>query len=805
MPRARSRGLTGCYLKDIGGTMNGGGDWSGYFWIRSTGFPIEWLDEVALFPEDVVFERWLENMRAGAPDAVEAFRETLEQSRDALRCRMRDPAVREALFLSNPAALERIDRIAAPGPLHIDRRTRERLRLAWSYLQRFCAKNDTISFFGPIAWGRFAGTSAPSIRVARAPGEWIAVRRVFFEHWVVRAVAQAVARDEALADAIPLRMNPGCHLDRHNILHAPIDRRVRLPELGRWVCAQVKQEIGLSTDALVARAAQQGLDSESVHKLVDRLLEKGVLLRELTIPPSADDAGGYLRRALAQISTTSDRAQRWAELVAELERLRGEFERGDLDARMRCAKEMNILLDRAGINTTRTEGQMYVGRFPVYEDCARNLHVDLGGVVQEAIERDLSAILPLYIWLADAVATTVHAYYLQIWRELNAGGDDGVDFLAWLTRVQRADVHRRVAAELTDKVRDAWRWLLRDRGEEEEVLLSRSDLDVLCERLRAAGPTPLAVRPLGVTVHSPDFMIAAPSLTAIDTGQFELIVGEVHPAVHTVSQPVAAPFNARFAADIEAEVSRLLAERTVVLADSSSSYQRSHIDWLDRPELWQVELPGAVARVDASRRIASGAGRVHERAGVLWFRDTSTGIEADLVSVVPGDFHRACFALAGEILGAAEAPRLRFGRVVLKRRAWRLAAEDLPRRPRPAEDAAAFAEWSGWARRRGFPRHVFVKLASQPKPVFVDFRNPFSLEQLASLARDGGAINVTEMRPAPHELWLSDPRGHYCSEFRTSWSAPRGVSRETHRVKDGWVDETDRQSVNETTGEARTL
>ena len=40
-------------------------------------------------------------------------------------------------------------------------RARQREEIVASYWQRYCAKNDTIGFFGPLAWGRVADHGPP--------------------------------------------------------------------------------------------------------------------------------------------------------------------------------------------------------------------------------------------------------------------------------------------------------------------------------------------------------------------------------------------------------------------------------------------------------------------------------------------------------------------------------------------------------------------------------------------------------------------------------------------------------------------
>ncbi|NUT50388.1 MAG: hypothetical protein HOV94_24240 [Saccharothrix sp.] len=108
-----------------------------WLWLRSTGFPFGWVDEVAL-PE---------------PDDADAFARDVVEVRARLVERMTDPAVIEALVLSNADAADRMAALAGADLASVTSRTRQRLRLGWSYLQRFCTKNETCSFFGPLAWG----------------------------------------------------------------------------------------------------------------------------------------------------------------------------------------------------------------------------------------------------------------------------------------------------------------------------------------------------------------------------------------------------------------------------------------------------------------------------------------------------------------------------------------------------------------------------------------------------------------------------------------------------------------------------
>ncbi|MEU4742661.1 hypothetical protein AB0G02_19660, partial [Actinosynnema sp. NPDC023658] len=67
-----------------------------WLWLRSTGFPFSWVDESAL----------------PAPDDTGAFARDVLVARARLVGRMTDPAVVEALVLSNPDAADRMAALA---------------------------------------------------------------------------------------------------------------------------------------------------------------------------------------------------------------------------------------------------------------------------------------------------------------------------------------------------------------------------------------------------------------------------------------------------------------------------------------------------------------------------------------------------------------------------------------------------------------------------------------------------------------------------------------------------------------------
>jgi lantibiotic biosynthesis dehydratase-like protein len=136
--------------------------------VRAAGFP---ADGLAVFgdEEDAGLARLAGNER---------FREALTwQNQDALR-----------------NALDRLSG-AASGSTH-----RRRLETVASYWQRYCAKNDTIGFFGPLGWGRLADDGPAVVEPGR---ELLAARVTRFEVWMIDALAAVLAEDPAPASPGP--------------------------------------------------------------------------------------------------------------------------------------------------------------------------------------------------------------------------------------------------------------------------------------------------------------------------------------------------------------------------------------------------------------------------------------------------------------------------------------------------------------------------------------------------------------------------------------------------------------------------
>ena len=138
------------------------GDWALWrdFAVRSAGFPVAGL---AVFGSD--------------------------GESDGLRVVASDPRFVEAVTWQNPAAVENAVAKLGDGRSRKPSRRRQHEELVASYWQRYCAKNDTIGFFGPLAWG-LIGTDGPPLRLR--VGALERERVVHLESWAVQALAAVI-------------------------------------------------------------------------------------------------------------------------------------------------------------------------------------------------------------------------------------------------------------------------------------------------------------------------------------------------------------------------------------------------------------------------------------------------------------------------------------------------------------------------------------------------------------------------------------------------------------------------------------
>ena len=171
-------GLSGAGAQGVRHLVSLAGDWALWrdFAVRSAGFTVSGLD---LF---------------GAGDESAQLAEVAA-----------DPQFADAVIWQNRSAYRTaVAKIAGRGTQPGNRR-RQRDGVVAGYWQRYCSKNDTIGFFGPLAWGTIRD-DGPALAV-HSRG-LLGAREVHFETWCLEALARMI--DPSLV--VPLNRRPEIEL-----------------------------------------------------------------------------------------------------------------------------------------------------------------------------------------------------------------------------------------------------------------------------------------------------------------------------------------------------------------------------------------------------------------------------------------------------------------------------------------------------------------------------------------------------------------------------------------------------------------
>jgi hypothetical protein len=702
-------------------------------------------------------------------EADQQYQAYLERTRQGLIDFLDDDAVAEALFISNPAALTRTRELIRDRHAKNDTRKKQKLRLGWSYAQRFCAKNDTSSFFGPLAWGRFDPDQAENLQVTHGD-VWIKDRHTFFENWAVQRLVDQINQQCPEPDGMPLQLNMGCYL-QGNTLFMPIGKKQQLNPITAQVLAYVNEPAeGEATFRGLLSACTQTSPS-TLREVLDHLVSKRIVRRGWRMSPRERQPIERMQRWLDEAAVSETFRQTWQLRLERLENARRDYATGNLERRTQCLDTLNQLLAEAGVDLSRETGAMYVGRYPVYEDCSRNMNISLGQDMFRQINEDLAPLMRIHQWLIKAIAYRLNQALIEVWKQ-RQNADMPVDFLDFLNALAPLlpTIEERIVIDLEHLLEKAWKQQLEGLADNLDVRLSVADIECLISRLNVElDVTHFEV--FGSDYHSPDFLLSSPSVEAINRGDYTIIVGEVHPAVHTLSQPVAAPFGP-FNVQVNQQVEAIFQRPRLILADSPESYQRSHIDWPLQPSYLQLVLPSGGGCVAAHQQFGAGRAKVIYAHGRLQVVDALGQFSEDLLCVYPTPMHRLGFALAGSAVAKHDKRRIWLGRALYKRASWLFSSDQLPQMKTSIDDLDHILQWRAWAVAQGLPRYAFIKIDSEPKPIFLDFDNPLSLDGISTALQSAKQVKFSEMRPCPEELWLEQARGRFCCEIRTTFFYP---------------------------------
>ena len=624
-----------------------------------------------------------------------------------------DPRFREAVTWQNRPAVETaLDGLLRKPPGTDNAKTRQQQRLVAKYLQRYCAKNDTIGFFGPIGWATVGGDAH------FAPGPTLlSARATFLEPWCVLALARAVD-DETRLEApvtVPghLRLS-GAKLIAPDAVLPLTEDEVRL----------VRAADGRSAAALLKSLGR----GKRWRAVLDRLVARAILRWEFPVTVSHEPD----RQRPTELRAMRDDVARAAGDPAALGRALEALERA-FEARTKIAPR------RGGT----------FARSLVFEECRRSLSMDLGTAAIERIAPALQVVLRIARWYTFAIGTRVARALLDAHRKR-------VPLPAFWRRTvpifedEVAPAIEAVSAQLQRK----WRTMFGDR--------QHLDVDAADAFVARQFRAPCPGWP-GARHHAPDLMWSARSAEELLAGGGTPVLSELHPGVTpltTLSVLSHCPVRDELTAEWDADFPEPL-----VSPIPWEQFARSSHDARLAKRHWHLDIGDDFASERPPEQVLRAADfDVVEDDGRLLAVQRKGKLRIDLLRVFERRIKMratAAFSLSDD---AERTPRRTIGPLVVQRAQWRV--ESLPFRDR---DGAA-----AWRETMGIPERVFVRVPGEMKPIYVDLTSPFSVDMLLRFAAGATRISISEMFPGPDGLWLRDAEGNaYTSELRCIAVDPR--------------------------------
>jgi hypothetical protein len=252
---------------------------------------------------------------------------------------------------------------------------------------------------------------------------------------------------------------------------------------------------------------------------------------------------------------------------------------------------------------------------------------------------------------------------------------------------------------------------------------------------------------------------------ALRDGDFQVVVSECHDTLMVWGWALAFhPDRAAVERDASSLFSRIPAPQSVANVLPGR-----------RVKILPFEYPGPTIEVGmvserAGDRIPASAVRAGVEDGRPTLRADGWPRPLTLANGELGTLAHSVFApprvVAPPLDLGAHTPRIVAGDVVLQRERWRVPRAELMPGRYPGSSLELMADVRRAARRLGLPRFTYARIPGEQKPVLVDLDGYFVLELLEHLAGEDAEISLSEMLPGPDDLWLTGPRGAFCSELR---------------------------------------
>jgi hypothetical protein len=696
---------------------------------------------------------------AAADDSLgQSLARELDSARQALMTSARQFLPRYLVFAASGVRDLVADVAAGPLPAR-NKSLRARERHLLLYLQRICGKNDTLSEFGPEGWGT-VDSRLKSLQLAPQAG--IARREVFLERWTAHGAAAAINADPLTREELAPRLHPHGRIERDRFINTETGETIPLDPQRRALLARCDgtapaHSLGVSAHLLAALAGQNLIRWE---------------MEVCALDPHAFDV------LLADVARWRDGPvrTRWLDTLQPLAALAGKFAgAAEPMPRLALIEEATERLETLGAHKTATRF-LYSATNPIGEECFRETNFSIGEDLINEVARDAAPWIDLwrdnYAFVASCVAAGLRGLL-----ESARLQDDSISLPAFLRHCAQMQMPLTgpgmiaFAHNAFREVKAAFAEQLHPHADQPEYELTIAD----CHFVRRDF---VYDRFAEYTYPSADLQLGAASIEAVARGDYQWVLAELHPSVALLhhgfywscpdKEALTAALRSAvcgqpnfhfgyFAVDFTATTAvRLfdgLPDLTYFVAP-----QRGHSEWQTVPP---AECEVFINQVNSD----VGLRRRGSREYLGSFARAWT---------IPLGFHPFSFSLG------RHTPRLLCGNVVVQRRSWTVAVEELGTGDFTGISRDLVLAIERLRAARELPRHVYIRPTEQAlrrsgvegrdkdtKPVFIDLESYLFLEIFHRWLTKAGELEVTEMLPTPDQLLWQEPDGRRTFELRT--------------------------------------
>jgi hypothetical protein len=628
------------------------------------------------------------------------------------------------------------------------------------YLQRVCTKNDTLSEFGPGGWGTAANEGKG---VTLAPVAGIARRETFLERWTAHGAAAALNGDPDVRLEIAPRLNPNGLLEQNRFVFAETGESI---ELTTEDLAALRQVDGLTPAFSLGRDASQ----------LESLAERGMIRWEVEVPALDPNAFATVVADVRGWRAMPVR-ERWLERLEPIAALPEKFaRRSETNSRIEIMNEARSRLEALGVAADGSNRFLYSASNPIGEECFRDCGFSIGADLLREVAREAAPWFDLwrdsYAFVAARVAAGLR-HFLQD-APLESGAIPLPRFLRHCAERKlplRGPGLVGLAHVAFQEVKHAFLEKFRERAGAGEIELSAEDCRFLREAFHYESFDEY-------TYPSADLQLAAQSVEALNRGEYQWIVAELHPPVALLHHGFywSCPDKAALAEALTNTVggkpnfhfgffaADLTSTTTVHLPEATPGLFRFVTPQRSLPP-WSAVPP---ADVDVY---------VDESSQDVCLRRRDSGEHLGSFArgwLIPLGFHPWAFSLG------PQTPRFRCGNVVVQRRAWTITEEELGRGDFTGTSHDLILALERLRAEKGWPRHIYIRPTEQTlrrsgaegrdkdtKPVFIDLESYPFLEIFHRWLTKAGELEVTEMLPDPDQLLWREPDGRRTFELRT--------------------------------------